>query len=538
MAVATPTGALQGVAAASWDGSAWQPAGRTGPAVATPTGVLQGVAPFTWDGSAWQPSGRAAPGVATPTGVLDGVAVYTWSGSAWTPTGGQPTPSTPSGALRGIAAFSWDGSAWQPAGQAGPSVATPYGLLQGVAMFNWTGSTWIAAPAASLDLSFMTPGTLDPRITFSRASTGTYFDVAGTLQAAATNAPRWDYNPSTHALNGLLIEETRTNILLQSANFTNAAWVASSNVVAAPTVTANQATAPDGTLTAARVIFPAVAGASAVSDIYQLATTTANPFAFSVWLKGNSGGEQIYVSVTDGGATYYTTLATLTTSWQRFTVVTATLTAAAKFFFIGIDLRDAAETNKPAQTVFMWGAQAEAGAFTTSYIPTTVASVARSGEFCDLTPLGAWFSNSTTWTSQLEFLTYNPCTAGGGFLRWDDTAGTNAVQFYGNNIVPLGIGFTAVASGTTNVNTGLTNFAAGVVHRAAMTITAAGDTCAMDGAILSLGITPVPVPTGLNRIHSFGQIGAGVVRALNGYVRRVRYWPRELTNAELQAVTT
>ena len=63
----------------------------------------------------------------------------------------------------------------------------------------------------------MTPGTLPPGVVFTRASTATYFDSTGTLQTAATNAPRWDYNPVTHALNGLLIEEARTNVLLNSA---------------------------------------------------------------------------------------------------------------------------------------------------------------------------------------------------------------------------------------------------------------------------------------------------------------------------------
>ena len=74
----------------------------------------------------------------------------------------------------------------------------------------------------SLAINFMTPGTLDPRITFTRASTATYTDASGTIQTAATNAPLWDYDPVTHALRGLLIEkEARTNILFPSTNWNN-----------------------------------------------------------------------------------------------------------------------------------------------------------------------------------------------------------------------------------------------------------------------------------------------------------------------------
>jgi hypothetical protein len=76
---------------------------------------------------------------------------------------------------------------------------------------------FLVPPGATLDLSFLTPGSLDPRITFTRASTGTYFDVSGTMRTATTNAPRWDYDPVTLALRGLLIEEARTNLLLNSA---------------------------------------------------------------------------------------------------------------------------------------------------------------------------------------------------------------------------------------------------------------------------------------------------------------------------------
>lgn len=66
-----------------------------------------------------------------------------------------------------------------------------------------------------LALNFLT-GTLDPSITFARTSTATYINSSGVITAASAGAPRFDYNPSTLQLNGLLLEGSRTNLLLNS----------------------------------------------------------------------------------------------------------------------------------------------------------------------------------------------------------------------------------------------------------------------------------------------------------------------------------
>ena len=68
----------------------------------------------------------------------------------------------------------------------------------------------------SLVLDFLN-NTLDSRITFTRSTTATYTDSSGAIATAAVNVPRFDYNPVTLAPKGLLIEEQRTNLLLNSA---------------------------------------------------------------------------------------------------------------------------------------------------------------------------------------------------------------------------------------------------------------------------------------------------------------------------------
>ena len=77
-------------------------------------------------------------------------------------------------------------------------------------------------PQPQLDLNFASllslTSSVGPTPSFTRASTGTYFDASGVLTTAAINGPRFDhvYNGSSWASKGLLIEEQRTNQLLNS----------------------------------------------------------------------------------------------------------------------------------------------------------------------------------------------------------------------------------------------------------------------------------------------------------------------------------
>lgn len=72
-----------------------------------------------------------------------------------------------------------------------------------------------SASTAALSLNFLS-GALDSRVTFTRPSTATYFNSSGVMSSVAINTARFDYNPNTLAALGLLLEEQRTNLLLNS----------------------------------------------------------------------------------------------------------------------------------------------------------------------------------------------------------------------------------------------------------------------------------------------------------------------------------
>ena len=101
----------------------------------------------------------------------------------------------------------------------------------------------------TLNLDFAKTKALDPRITFTRASTATFVGSNGLIQTAASGAPRFDHNPATGESLGLLVEGARTNLLLRSEEFDNAYWGKTRS-----SVTANATTSPAGTLTADKLI--------------------------------------------------------------------------------------------------------------------------------------------------------------------------------------------------------------------------------------------------------------------------------------------
>jgi len=83
---------------------------------------------------------------------------------------------------------------------------------QGFAVYNATRNTVMP----TLRLDFVNSNVLDPRVTFARSTSATYFNSAGVMTTAPANTPRFDYNPATGVCNGLLIEQYSTNLLLQT----------------------------------------------------------------------------------------------------------------------------------------------------------------------------------------------------------------------------------------------------------------------------------------------------------------------------------
>lgn len=218
-----------------------------------------------------------------------------------------------------------------------------------------------------------------PGWAFSRSTANYAADLTGTLTSFAIDAPRVTDK-------GLLIEGAATNVLLQSQTFDNASWTSLiSGSGLAPVVTANAATAPDGTATADQVVF-SLNGGSASGDISMLSQaltglSSSTAYAGGLWIKSATPCTILFRHVA-GGA--YSSLS-VTTSWQRFTVAETSIAIVGDFQF---GLRGVIGPTGSA-TVQVWGGQLETGSVNSSYIPTTTVAVARGADVATLTLSGA-----------------------------------------------------------------------------------------------------------------------------------------------------
>lgn len=388
-------------------------------------------------------------------------------------------------------------------------------------------------------------------ITFTRSSAAWRFNASGVLEQVAANQPRFDYDPVTLALRGLLVEEQRTNLLTYSSQFDNAAWGA-----ADADISVNVAPAPDGSNDSDRMIERT--GSVDPRFARNISVASGSLLVLSIFCSEVSGSAKRYLQLnfnggfsaipgvifdvatgvvlaSNGGATGFVIEAA--SGIKRFVLVTPASNASSVSLRIRATANStqsnitnpASFTGDGASGLMFWGGQLEVGSFPTSYIPTTSAQVTRAADVVSVNTLTPWF---------------NP-VAGTIYAEWDASGGlaTNSpvwvLQGSGTNIIrqsaeaarPL---FDVYADGVAQASISVgAPVVAGVTRKTAATWMLNSFQAAADG---SLGAPDVSgsIPS----VTQLAFVKANVTAAsFNGHIRRIRYWPRRLFDSELQRIT-
>jgi len=253
-------------------------------------------------------------------------------------------------------------------------------------------------------------------LSFSRTSVAKYFDSAGTLQQASSGSPRFDYDPASLAIRGLLIEGSRTNICLQSENLSSGSWGKT-----AASISADAVAAPDGATTADKIVEDSSTGSHFAG---QTVTLTANTrYTYSIFLKaaerskvhlqaGKSGtpftrggmvvdlSNGTFVNSDSGtpSAVENRLIEQLPNGWYRVSM-TVLIDATSTDGYMELRLHNGTSTSYTGDGtsgLYAWGAQIESGVNLSSYIVTTTVSATRSADVFTMTVSDAMLNASGT----------------------------------------------------------------------------------------------------------------------------------------------
>ena len=405
------------------------------------------------------------------------------------------------------------------------------------------------AADVNFDLNFIGTDTLNSSVTFTRASTATYFDSAGVLQSAAIDAPRLDYNPSTLAAQGLLIEESRTNSIRNNTMVGAVAGTpgtAPTNWTASSTGAVTTQIVGTGTENGIAYIDYRFQGSGASDTwnlIYDSSVVAANgqTWTSSVYLKLVGGstanlpliqrivfrnGAFANIQAADSSALTPTSAGLAT---QRSTLsLTATQATTA---FVTNQLNSGTPTGAYDITLRIGLPQLELGAFATSVIPTSTTALTRSADVASVNTLSPWF-NATEGTLFAE-------------------ASVPSTQLINRQMALIGretsaaqdIGISISRSADSRRLAVIANATSQFSYVPATAVTSSkgalaykeNDSQAAFDGVASAVDTSVSLPTLLARLY-LGNNDASDAN-LNGWLQRVTYYPRRLSDAELQTIT-
>ena len=258
----------------------------------------------------------------------------------------------------------------------------------------------------TLDLNFAGTKVLDDRIAFTRDGVGTYVDDMGIIKYTSNNTPRFDHDPDTRESLGLLIEESRTNLLtysdLVSGEGLGTGWAIGGSRASK----GSNATAPDGTLSAWKSVYNGTGGDASLYKVGgEVTTSNSTEHTLSIFAKVPSTntyitGVRIRTFNNNHSATFNLLTGTIvggvegTTTrrmeaypngWYRcsitFTSGTDGNQGVQYYMTDSSNSTSLNDSNANGEEIHYWGAQLEEGSFPTSYIPTSSAAVTRGQDF-------------------------------------------------------------------------------------------------------------------------------------------------------------
>jgi hypothetical protein len=360
---------------------------------------------------------------------------------------------------------------------------------------------------------------------------------AAAPSSTAYYGPRFDYDPVTLAPKGILIEEQRTNLVLQTSDFTAASWAAA---VSGTSTRTNNGTAL-GFMSAT------VTATSADGGIRQVLTglTAAQVYTLSFYIQ--SAATSVRVRLENSISTYGAFITVIinpsngtASAPSGFTSVTATPFGAG--YLYKLTLPAAGGTlianlewiiTASGDTMQLGMPQFEAGAFATSYIPTVASTVTRSADVATINGslFSQWYAQTQgTFVFEGDSVTttgipYAVLASDGGF--------SNRFGLYRSDNYGVGL---ITNSGVTQLQIfSAPSIVANVPFKMAVAAQTNNGNFSFNGSI-GTNDTSITMPA-VNRL-SLASGPSGGADQLNGHIRSINFIPARAADFQLQVLST
>jgi len=405
-------------------------------------------------------------------------------------------------------------------------------------------------PRLALDF---TTGDLDPRITFTRAdATATQVNSSGNLEVVSADVARLPYDPSTLSRLGLLVEEARTNSIrnntMQGAAVSPFTPPTNWGIPAVSGLT--QSITALGTENGIDYIDIRLVGTGTGAQVISFETTTGITV-----VNGETWATSFYCKLVGGSLANVVHLKPRVTertsaggfvvaaTGDAFTPTGANLILQRQSYVRTLSGGATVARLQPGIEYSVDGAvdftirvglpQCEKGGTVTTPIKTSTVAVTRNNDISQITGtnFSDWF-NATEGTFAVESLTNDTLSTTNPYVLTVLSDGSNRItmHYLSSERFLSWVRLAGVASSST-----ISSVPRGVRHNATYGYKTGDSGGSLDGNAIVLSS---PQPTGIPTV-TFATLGyysiGGPQNFLNGYLRKIYYWPHRLTDAEIRA---
>jgi hypothetical protein len=402
------------------------------------------------------------------------------------------------------------------------------------------------------------------QMTFARTSSATRVNKIGHVETIGTGTIRFDHYPEPSLIGvhkGYLLEQASTNLCLQSADFSTTWTTTAAAQTNLGSVTTNTAAfmSPDGANNAD--ILSAGSSATGIVAVRQqgFTFTDTEKYTFSVWAMKPASNGYTYLEISNhdsagtfsqtfnlvtgavggatGGVVDATEIQEFAGGWYKCSVTFTGSSSVGDIYLKARNNDDVSTTSAhtSGDSIYLWGAQVENTEMSTSYIPTTDATVIRAADVASVGDTDGMWNWNAGLSLYVDYIVKKATGTETPVVHYADVGNNNYVTFMNSGKLRVTTGGNSQL-GSDPFDTGFTTVA-GTQYRAVMAMRTNDLHFASNGVLSSTlpdTTADVPMKSGASDYSIKFFHGTGYAVAGSGWIKAFRIYSQRLSNNDMQ----